>query len=110
MGPSSYKECLLVPQQNDHKPIPPAYCQTAKANPQERLFFHMEFHPQDIPREHVRRIYQETCGDIMKNEIGIEELTKAYSRPRTIGNIVAKAKLLEAEGKEVSKYNTGELD
>ena len=70
----------------------------------------MEFHPQDIPRKHVRKIYQQTCGDIMKGEIGIEQLTMAYSRPRTIGNIVPKAKLLEAEGKEVSKYITGELD
>jgi hypothetical protein len=33
----------------------------------------------------------------------IEQITMAYSHPRTIGNIIAKAKLLEAEGKEVSK-------
>jgi hypothetical protein len=105
-----FKSALTKLFKINHEPIPPAYCQTPKANPQERLFFHMEFHPQDIPREHVRRIYQETCGDVLKDEIGIERLTMAYSRPRTIGNIVAKAKLLEAEGKEVSKYITGELD
>ena len=46
----------------------------------------------------------------MKDEIGIEQQTMAYSRPQTIGNIGAKAKMLEAEGKEVSKYITGELD
>jgi hypothetical protein len=58
----------------------------------------------------VRRIHQETCGDIMKDEIGIEQLTMAYSRPRTMGNIIPKAKLLEAEGKEVSRYISGQLD
>jgi hypothetical protein len=58
----------------------------------------------------VRRIHQETCGDVMKDEIGIEQLTMAYSRPRKMGNIIAKAKLLEAERKEVSRYISGQLD
>jgi hypothetical protein len=55
----------------------------------------------------VRRIYQEICGDILRAEIGIEQFTMAYSCPRTIGNVVAKAKLFKMEGKEVSIYITG---
>ena len=46
----------------------------------------------------------------MKDEIAIEQLTMAYSRPRKMGNIIAKAKLLEAERKEVSRYISGQLD
>jgi hypothetical protein len=33
-------------------------------------------------------------------------LTIAYSRPTTIGSVVAKSKLFEVEGQEVSKYIT----
>ena len=69
----------------------------------------MEFHPRDIPHKQVRRIYQETGGDILRAEIGIEQFTTAYSHPKTIGNFIAKAKLLETEGNEESKYITGEL-
>ena len=93
-----------------HSPIPIANGPALSVNPQECLFFHMEFHPRDIPREQVRRIYQESCGDVLRAEIGIEQFTMAYSRPRTIGNVIAKAKLLETDGKKVSKYITGEQD
>ncbi len=47
---------------------------------------------------------------ILRAEIGIEQFTMAYSHPRTIGNVIAKAKLLETDGKVVSKYFMGELD
>mgnify|MGYP006174073413 CR=1 FL=1 len=51
------------------------------------------------------------CDDLdtFKEELGIEQLTIAYSRPNTIGQIVAKAKLHQAPNREVSKYLTGEL-
>ena len=58
----------------------------------------------------MRRNYQETCGDILRDEIGIGQFTMAYSHPRTIGNVIAKAKLLETDSKKVSKYIAGELD
>ncbi len=70
----------------------------------------MEFHPKDIPHHQVRKIYSEECENIFKAEIGIEQFTMAYSRPKTIGNIVAKAKLSEVDGREVSKFITGELN
>ena len=47
--------------------------------------------------------------DTFKEELGTEQLTIAYSRPNTIGQIVAKAKLHQAPNREVSKYLAGEL-
>ena len=69
----------------------------------------MEFHPEDISRHKIRQIYSEECEATFKAEIGIEQITIAYSRPKTIGNIIAKAKLFETHGREVSKFITGEL-
>ena len=68
----------------------------------------MKYHPMDIPRRDVRKIYMEECDSVFKDEIGIEQLTIAYSNAKTIGNVVAKAQLHQASGKEVSKYLTGE--
>ena len=58
----------------------------------------------------MRQIYSEECQDVLEAEIGTEQFTLAYSRPKTIGNIIAKAKLFEVNGREVSKFLTGELN
>ena len=79
-------------------------------NSQDCLFFHMEYHPMDVPRMTIQKIYREECEKVLQKELDIKHLTVAYSRPNTIGNIVAKAKLYQVSGKEVSKYITGELE
>jgi hypothetical protein len=91
-------------------PIHTADSPTTSLEPHQRLFFHMEFHPCDIPRHIVRKIYSDECETTLKSEIGIEQFTLAYSRPKTIGNIVAKASLFQTSGKEVSKFITRELN
>ena len=78
-------------------------------DPQERLFFHQEYHPKDIPRRQIRKAYSEECEETFRAEIGTKQFILAYSRPKTIGNIVAKAQLFEVNGREVSKFITGEL-
>jgi hypothetical protein len=83
--------------------------QDTSDDPSSRIFFHMKFHPMDIPRRDVRKIYMKKCDSVFKDEIGIEQLTIAYSNVKTIGNVVAKAQLYQESGKEVSKYLTGEL-
>ena len=82
--------------------------QDTSDDPSSRILFHMKYHPMDIPRRDVRKIYMEECDSVFKDEIGIEQLTIAYSNAKTIGNVVAKAQLHQASGKEVSKYLTGE--
>jgi hypothetical protein len=58
----------------------------------------MQYHPKDIPRREIRDI----CDDLCKNTI-------AYSRPTTIGSVIAKSDLYQVGGKEVSKYIAREL-
>ena len=76
--------------------------------PESRLFFHMEYHPKDIPRREVRKIFAGTLEAAIREESGIEQFTIAYSKPTTIGSVIAKAQLHQEEGYEVSKYITGE--
>eukprot|EP00804_Cyclotella_cryptica_P019481 CCRYP_006649-RB/>CCRYP_006649-RB protein AED:0.21 eAED:0.04 QI:0/-1/0/1/-1/0/1/0/367 len=98
---------LLKPNQVPHpNTTGPASSQDHRG----QLFYHMEFHPGDIPRQQVRQIYSRECETTFKAEIGIERFTLAYSRPKTIGNIVAKASLFQTKGREVSKFITGELN
>ncbi|KAL7522484.1 hypothetical protein ACHAWX_007171 [Stephanocyclus meneghinianus] len=70
----------------------------------ERLFFHLEYHPSDIPRRQIRQIYEEECQDILQSKIGISEFTIAYSRPSNVADMVSKSKLFQVEGKAVSYY------
>ena len=88
--------------------IPPT-CDPSPRNSQERLFFHIQYHPNNIPRKNIRKLYVEECEKILRDKLDVNQLTIAYSRPNTIGNIVAKAKLYQETGKEVSKYITGEI-
>jgi len=97
---------LFKPNQVPH---PTATGPATSLDPHKRLFYHMEFHPGDIPRHKIRQIYSKECEATFKAEIGIEQFTMAYSRPKTVGNIIAKAKLFETPGREVSKFITGEL-
>lgn len=78
-------------------------------NNKERLFIHMEFHPNDIPRKYIRAIYDNTCKDVFESVLDIHQFTTAYSRPRNMRDLLTKAKLHQAPGKPISKYYTGEL-
>ena len=70
----------------------------------ERLFLHMQFHPEDIPKGDVRQIYSDVCEELFADELDIKQFTIAYSRPTTIGSVVAKSKLFQVEGTIVSHY------
>ena len=87
----------------------PAPANAPEIDPLERLFLHMQYHPKDIPKDEIRQIYSDVCEELFARELNIKQFTIAYSRPTTIGSVVAKSKLFEVEGQEVSKYITGEL-
>ena len=74
----------------------------------ERLFFHMEYHTNDIPKTQVRALYDHYCKSTFKG-LGIKQFTAAYSRLPNIKDSITKAKLHQAPGKETSKYYSGEL-
>ena len=82
---------------------------TAELDPRERLFLHMQFHPKDIPRGEVRQIYIDTCEEVFRDELDIKQFTIAYSKPKTIGNVIAPTKLYQPEGQEATKFYAGEL-
>ena len=69
-----------------------------------RLFFHLEYHPHDIPKRLIRQIYKQECQVILQSETGISVLTIAYSCPSNAAYMVSKSKLLQVEGKTVSHY------
>jgi hypothetical protein len=87
----------------------PAPVNAPKVDSHERLFLHMQYHLRDIPKDEVRQIYSDVCEELLARELNIKQFTIAYSRPTTIGSVVAKSKLFEVEGQEVSKCITGEL-
>jgi hypothetical protein len=59
-----------------------------------RLFIHIEYHPEDIPRKRVQALYQLHLGEVQP--------TIAYSRPKNIGDLITKAKLHQAPGQTSS--------
>jgi hypothetical protein len=73
----------------------------------KRLFFHLEYHPCDLPRRQIRKLYEEECEACLESRLGIEEFTVAYSRPSNITNSVTSTKLYQVEGKYVSDYLRG---
>lgn len=69
----------------------------------------MQFHPKDIPRHEICEIYYDLCKETLVTELGSAQFTIAYSRPTTIGSVIAKSDLYQVEGKDVRKYIVGEL-
>ena len=75
----------------------------------ERLFLHWEYHPNDIPRKNVRSIYNNICKELFEDVLDIKQTTIAYSRPKNLKDVLTKAKLHQAPGREASKFYSGEL-
>ena len=74
----------------------------------KQQFLHLTYHPNDIPWHKIREIYKQECEETFYRELGISKFTIAYNYSSSIQSIVAKAKLFEGDGKEVSKYIMGE--
>ena len=74
-----------------------------------RLFIHLEYHPNHIPRKKVRELYQLHCEETFKAKLGVEQTTIAYSKHRNLQECLTKAKLHQPAGQEASMYYSGEL-
>lgn len=79
------------------------------ASNKERLFIHLEYHPNDIPRKRIREIYNQHCSEVFERVLSIKQTTVCYSRAKNIKDTVTKAKLHQAPGQEASKFYSGEL-
>ena len=76
-----------------------------------KLFLHWEYHPKDLPRQHIRSLFNETCGPTLSraktmkgNTPQLGRLTIAYSKPKSIGNALCQTKMTEPNGQNVSDY------
>jgi len=74
-----------------------------------KLFLHWEFHPKDIPRRQIRSIFERTCSQTLSNsrtlsgkKPSIGHLTIAYSKPKSLDNILCRSKMTEPPGERVS--------
>jgi hypothetical protein len=72
---------------------------------ENQVFIHWEYHPKDIGRAAIRSSFQETLAPILiESGIQIDQLTIAYSQPRSIGQCLTKTQLEEAQNDRVSSY------
>ena len=82
-----------------------------------RLFFHIPFHPRDISRAQIRNLYERICEkesklgnlqDMLNEETGnhmkIKQLTVAYSRPKNLRDYLCPSALFETTDINVSRY------
>ena len=74
-----------------------------------KLFIHLEYHPNDIPRKFIRNSWNKNCDGLLSQKasnggINLKQMIIAYSRPRNLRDVLLKAKLQEHTGKEVSTF------
>ena len=48
------------------------------------LFLHVRYHPKDISRQAIRKIYNDNCENTFKTKLGIQHTTVAYNRGKNI--------------------------
>ena len=80
-----------------------------------RIFFHIPYHPRDISRQKIRDIYEATCENNITNFqnavnvksrelMQIKQLTVAYHRPKNLRDVICPSALVESDTCYVSKY------
>ena len=95
-------EACTCAKSKAHTPATQPTLNQGLLNDVDRLFIHIEYHPEDIPRKRVQELYQLHLGEVLNAELGIEQPTIAYSRPKNIGDLITKAKLHQASGQTSS--------
>jgi hypothetical protein len=70
--------------------------------PRESLFFHLPYHPHDIPRRRLRQLYIYHCQEAFSSSLGIDKFTIAYSRHKNLREHLTQARLHQAKSKTAS--------
>ena len=68
----------------------------------EHLFFHLPYHPHDIPRRRLRQLYNHYCHDALSSILHIDKFTVAYSRHKNLKEHLTQARLHQAPNAEAS--------
>jgi len=108
-SPAIIKEYILSADSRLQSSTPSKSSETKSLSNKERLFLHLEYHPNDIPRAAIRDIYDRHCRKTFEEKLGIQQFTIAYSRAPNIRDTLTKAKLHQARNKPASLYYSGEL-
>jgi hypothetical protein len=74
----------------------------AQPPPREFLFFHLPYHPHDIPRRSLRQLYNYHCHEAFSTTLGIDKFTVAYSRHKNLKEHLTQARLHQAKSKTAS--------
>ena len=77
----------------------------AQPPPRESLFFHLPYHPHDIPRQRIRQLYNHHCHEAFSTALEIDKFTVAYSRHKNLKEHLTQARLHQAKNKKASANN-----
>ena len=95
------KACTTI-EQRIQPSAAPTTPPTATLDNENRLFIHVVYHPDNIPRKRIQELYQHHLGDLLREELGISRPTIAYSWPKNLGDLFTKTKLHQAPGQTSS--------
>jgi len=70
----------------------------------DRVFFHIPYHPYDIPRKEIRRLYDQHCANNFSRHLGIMDFTIAYSRHKNLKELLTRAELHQAPNRAASTF------
>ena len=83
---SKLERQILLP----HCFTPPATSSTLQNTPNSpnRLFIHMEYNKNDMPKKAVRSIVEATLKDTI-DELGVSQITVSYSTPKIVKDLLS---------------------
>mmetsp|Transcript_27748 Transcript_27748/g.55618 ORF Transcript_27748/g.55618 Transcript_27748/m.55618 type:complete len:96 (-) Transcript_27748:202-489(-) len=87
---------------------PPPPNQESPLTNKEVALLHWTFHPNDIPKQQIRQLYNFHCKEVLEGDLGIKKFIVAVHGAPNIRSAVTRAKLIQEHGNEASKYFEGE--
>ena len=102
--PSSLKKMIMSAANKLELEAPKPKEQGGRDN---RLFIHMQYHPNGISRQEIRAAFEETCDSFRGTAAEVGQVTVAFSRPPNLKDKLTSARLHEVPGKEASTYRPG---
>lgn len=77
---------------------------TAPTTTRKQVFFHLPYHPHDIPRRRLRQLYNHHCHEALSSILSIDKFTVAYSRHKNLKEHLTQARLHQARNAEASAH------
>ena len=73
------------------------------------VLLHQEYHPKDVSRRTLQRIYRETCGPVFRDLLGIDRAMVAYHKSKNLKDLVIPSRMKDCIEPELkaSTYAVG---